>query len=147
MVGAVTWKIWFKKEKGEVGPSKNLVGQNVLLEREDKPEMGGGGRGVVTFFHYFTVQFSHIYFVWGDLQSLELVMQDFHPCSHSSLVLKPGIIFAFLIHSGRLQKMLSALFNLVWNAQKSKWTIFFECQGKVFLSIAKVLEKVSEDQL
>ena len=51
-------------------------------------------------------------------------MQDFHPDSHPSLVLKPGIIYTFLIHSGSLQKMLTALFNLVWNTQKSKWTIF-----------------------
>ena len=40
-------------------------------------------------------------------------MQDFHPRSDSSLLLKLGIIFAFLIHSGSLQKMLTALFNLV----------------------------------
>ena len=49
----------------------------------------------------------------SDRQSLELAMQDFHPCSHLSLVLKIGIICAFLIHSGSLQKKLSALFNLV----------------------------------
>ena len=73
-------------------------------------------------------------------------MEDFHPHSHSSFVLKPGIIYTFLIHSGSLQKMLTALFNLVWNTQKSKWTILFECQGKMFLSIEKVLEKISEDQ-
>ena len=73
-------------------------------------------------------------------------MQDFHPRSHPSLVLKPGIICTFLIHSGSLQKMLTALFNLVWNTQKSIWTIFFECQGKVFLSIEKVLEKISEGE-
>ena len=42
--------------------------------------------------------------------------------------------------------MLTALFKLVWNTQKSKWAILFECQGKMFLSIEKVLEKVSEDQ-
>ena len=71
-------------------------------------------------------------------------MQDFHP--HPSLVLKPGIICIFLICSGSLQKMLTALFNLVRNTQKSIWTIFFECQGKVFLSIEKVLEKISQDQ-
>ena len=40
-------------------------------------------------------------------------LQDFHPRSHPSLVLKPGIICTFLIHSGSLQKMLTALFNLV----------------------------------
>ena len=28
----------------------------------------------------------------------------------------------------------------------SKWTIFFESQGKMFLSIEKVLEKISEEQ-
>ena len=65
---------------------------------------------------------------------------------YPSLLLKPGIICAFLIHSGSLQKMLTALFNLVWNTQKSIWTIFFECQGKVFLSIEKILEKISQDQ-
>ena len=52
----------------------------------------------------------------------------------------------FLIHSGSLQKMLTALFNLVWNTQKSKWTILFECQCKMFLCIEKVLEKICEDQ-
>ena len=41
-------------------------------------------------------------------------MQDFHPRSHPSPVLKPGIC-TFLIHSGSLQKMLTALFNLVQN--------------------------------
>ena len=42
--------------------------------------------------------------------------------------------------------MLTALFNLVWKTQKSKWTIFFECPGKMCLSIEKVLEKISEDE-
>ena len=55
------------------------------------------------------------------------------------------MICTFLIHSGSLQKMLTALFNLVWNTQKSKWTILFECQGKMLLSIEKVLEKINED--
>ena len=73
-------------------------------------------------------------------------MQDFHPRSHPSLVPKPGIIYAFLIHSGSLQKMLIALFNLVRNTQKNISPIFFECQGKVFLSIEKILEKISQDQ-
>ena len=73
-------------------------------------------------------------------------MQRFHPRSYPSLVLKPGIICTFLIHSGSLQKMLTALFNLVQNTQKSKLTIFFEGQGKVFLSIEKILEKISQNQ-
>ena len=51
-----------------------------------------------------------------------------------------------LIHHGSVQKMLTAFFNFLWNAQENKWTTFFECPGKIFLSIEKVLEKVSEDQ-
>ena len=73
-------------------------------------------------------------------------MQRFHPRSYPSLVLKPGIICTFLIHSGSLQKMLTALFNLVQNTQKSISAIFLECQDKVFLSIEKILEKISLDQ-
>ena len=41
--------------------------------------------------------------------------------------------------------MLAALFNLDRNTQESKWTIFFECQRKVFLSIEKILEKINQD--
>ena len=74
-------------------------------------------------------------------------MQDFHPCSHPNLVLKPGIISTFLIHSVSLQKMLAALFNLDQNTQESKWTIFLECQRKVFLSIEKILETINQDNL
>ena len=84
-----------------------------------------------------------IAFTFSDIQSFELAMQDFHPRFHPSLVLKPGISCTFLIYSGRLQKMLTALFNLVLNTQKSIWTVFFECQVKVFLSIERILEKIS----
>ena len=42
--------------------------------------------------------------------------------------------------------MLTALFELVWNAQKSIWTKFFMYQGKMFLSIEKVLVKINEEQ-
>ena len=62
-------------------------------------------------------------------------MQD----SHQTLFCtKTDIICTFLIHSGGLQKRLTALFNLVWNTQKSKRIIFFEYPGKMFLSIEKV---------
>ena len=73
-----------------------------LLERGDKPEKTELIQkwGVVTFF----TTFSSIAFTFSDLQSFELAMQDFHPHSHPSLVLKPGIICTFLIHSGSLQK-------------------------------------------
>ena len=99
------------------------MGQYFLLKKGDKPEKGGWERGVATFFT--TLQFSSVTFalcVWeskvslyyrSDLQSFELAMQDFHPRSHSSPVLKFGIICAFLIHSVSLQEMLTALCNLV----------------------------------
>ena len=64
-------------------------------------------------------------------------MQDFHPRSHPSLVPKPVTIITFLIHSGSLQKMLTALFNLVWNTQKSKWTIFLSAKAKCFLVLKR----------
>ena len=44
------------------------------------------------------------------------------------------------------KKMLTVLFKLVWNTQKSTWTSFFEYQGKMFLYIEKVLVKISEEQ-
>ena len=86
-----------------------------LLEREDKPEKGGGVDVEIGGCHFFTtLQFSSITFtvclgkvrfpLLSDLQPFELAMQDFHPCSHPSLVVKPGIICTFLIHSGSLQK-------------------------------------------
>ena len=61
------------------------------------------------------------------------------------IVLKPNIICTFLIHYGSVQKMLTAFFNFVWNIQKDKCTIFFECPGKMFRSAEKVLKKISED--
>ena len=62
MVGAITWKIWFKKESGGVGPSKNWVGQNVLLESGDKPEIGGGGGGGGNATFFITLQLSSVTF-------------------------------------------------------------------------------------
>ena len=103
-----------------------------------------GRERVATFFT--TLQFSSVAFTFSDLQSFDLAIQDFHPCSHPSLVLKLGIICTFVIRSRSLEKMLTALLNLVRNTQKSIWTIFFECQGKVFLSIERILDKISQDQ-
>ena len=116
--------------------------QKFLLERGDKPEKGGvnvemggaggggGGGGCATVFT--TLQFSSIVFTFSVLQSFELAMQDFHHCSHPSFVLKPGISRTFLVHFGSLQKMLTALFNLVPNTFKRKnfggtksWFFFF----------------------
>ena len=60
------------------------------------------------------------------------------------IVLKPGIICTFVIHSVSLQKILTVLFNLKYT--EKLMDNFFECPGKVFLSIENVLEKISEDQ-
>ena len=102
------------------------MGQYLLLEKGDKPEkgfnvemggrwvllffllyssvqsvcvcvLGGGGRGSMVWYPFITFHFS-------DRQSFELAMQHFHPCSHSTLVLKTGFICAFLIHSGSRTK-------------------------------------------
>ena len=79
-------------------------------------------------------------------QIFSLLSQPWKILIQVFIVLKPGIICKFLIHFGSLQKMLTALFNLVWNTQKSKWTILFDCQDKMLLCIEKFLEKISEDQ-
>ena len=67
--------------------------------------------------------------------------------SHSSLyLLKHCISYIFLIHSGSVPKMLTVLYQSVWNTEKTTWTILFEHQGKIFLNIEKVLMKISEKQ-
>ena len=83
---------------------------------------GGGGQGVATFL--ITSQFSHIgcvggnvRFYFSNLQSFQLVMQDSHP----SLYYTKAWCYLYISdNSGSLQKMLTALFNLVLETQKSK---------------------------
>ena len=71
---------------------KRGAGANLKRGEGVGVEMGGC--------HFFTtLQFSSIAFTFLDLQSFELAMQYLHPRSHPSLVLKPGIICTFLIHS------------------------------------------------
>ena len=69
-------------------------------------------------------------------------MQDSHPTLYCT---ETWYHFYIFDPFWCLQKMLTSLFNLVWNTQKSKLTIFFECTGKMFLSIERVL-KISDDQ-
>ena len=38
-----------------------------------------------------------------------------------------------MIHSDSVQKMLAALFKLVWNVQKSTGTIFLSTKARCFL--------------
>ena len=61
------------------------------------------------------------------------------------VVLKPNIICTFLIHYGGVQKMLTAL-TLFGIHRRINGQFFFECPGKMFLGIEKVLRKISEDQ-
>ena len=94
-----------------VGPSKNWVTwgvQNFLLERGDKPKKRKW-RGC----HFLITNSSIIFTVCGEN------------------------ICTFLIHSGSLQKMLTALPNLVWNTQKSKWTIFLNAKGRCFVVLKR----------
>ena len=87
------------------------------------------GKGGLSLFYYF--KFNHIYCVWGGSKVPFITFRIFSlfskPCKiliQVFIVLKPDIICTFLIHSGSLQKMLTALFNLICNTQKIKWTIF-----------------------
>ena len=52
-------------------------------------------------------------------------MQDSHPSLYNT---KTVIICIFLIHSGRAQKVSTALFKLVWNTQ----------HGQIFLILKSV---------
>ena len=142
-----------QREGEDLQKIESLAAGRIFFARKgDKPEKWGVGGGGCHFF--ITLQFNHIYCVFGGGSKVPFitfwVFSLFsNPCKiliQVFIVLKPDIICTFLIYSGSLQKMLTALFNLVSNAQKSKWTIYFECQGKIFLSIEKVLENVSEDQ-
>ena len=82
--------------------------QDILLGRGDKPEKGGG---VATFLLvYSSVTFT----VCGEVlfitfRIFSILSEPFKILIHFFYVLKPGIICIFLIHSGSLQKMLTAL--------------------------------------
>ena len=123
------------KGRGGVGTSKNLKREGVNVE------MGEGG---VPLFYYFTVQ-SHLLSVAGKLSFLCITFRVFslfsRPCKiliQVFIVLKPDIICTFMGHSVSLQKMLTALFSLVWNTQKSKWIIFFlSAKARYFLVLKR----------
>ena len=98
------------------------------LERGDKPEK---------------VQ-SHLLCVCAETKIPSIIFRIFsllsQPCKiliQVFIVLKPGIICTFLIHSGSVQKMLTAFFNFVWNTQKSKWTIFLSAQARCFFVLKR----------
>ena len=67
----------------------------------------------------------------------------FLECIVGSLI-KHYIICIFFIHSGSVQKMSTALFNLEYTENYTD--NFFEYQYKMFLNIEKVLVKITEKQ-
>ena len=97
----------------------------------------GGGGGATFWLLYSSITFTacvgkvRFPYYFSDLQSFELAMQVSHP----SLYCK------FLIHSGSLQKKLTALFNFVWNTQKIRWTIFLSAQARCFLVLKRFLKR------
>ena len=117
---------------------------NFLLERGINLKRGAlmQKRRGCHFFYYFTVQ-SHLLCVWKKSSFLyyflffSLLIQPCKILIQVFIVLKHCIICIFLIHSGSVQKMLTALLKLVQNTQKTTQTNFFEYQGKMFLNIEK----------
>ena len=55
-----------------------------------------------------------LYYFLNLQSSIKLAMQDCHPTLYCTKT---------WYHLSMCQKILTALFNLVWNTQKSKWTI------------------------
>ena len=80
---------------------------------------GGGGGG--PFFFFF--QFNYIF------------------------VLKHCIICQFLIHSDRVQKMLTTLFKLAWNTQKNTWRIFLRTKARCFLILKRFWWRLMKSSL
>ena len=110
----------------------------------------GRNRGLALFLLFYSSVQSHLMCVGGkkgslyyfsNLQFFEFATQDFHPRSHPSLVLKLGIICTFPIHSGSLQKMLIASFNLVWNThRKVNRQFFLSANARCFLALKRFSE-------
>ena len=93
---------------------------NVLLKREDKHEKGGGVDEAMEGCHFLLLYSSIIFILcvakvkfllllFGSSVSY-LAMEDSHPSLYSTKTLCHLYI---LIHSGGVQKMLTALFKLV----------------------------------
>ena len=62
------------------------------------------------------------------------------------IILRHCILCICVIHSDSVQKILIALFKLVWNTPKITWINIFVYQGKMFVNIETILVKISEEQ-
>ena len=95
--------------------------QNVLLERVINQKKGVDVEmgGCNFFIIYGSIKFTVCVYVGGSkvpfitFWILSLLSYPFTIFIQVLIVLKPGVICTFLIDSGSLQKMLTALFNLV----------------------------------
>ena len=111
----------------------------ILPERGDNPEKGdsggaggGGVDGEMGRCHFFiTLQFNFIYCVQLQFGSSFFCVN--HILIQVFIVLKHCIICIFLTHSDSLQRMLTALFKLVLNIQKSTCTNFLSIKARCFL--------------
>ena len=69
-----------------------------------------------------------------------ILSQPFKTLIHIFIVLKPDIICTFLIYSGSLQKMLTALFNLIYKFEihrKVNRKLFLSAQARCFLVLKR----------
>ena len=100
------------------GVPKILVEMGITLKRGRGGVDVEMGEGRLPVFYCFAVQL-HLLCVWGG-----------------------GVSFLYYIlvfHSDSLQRMLTALYKLAWNTQKSACTNSFKYQGKMVLDIENVL--------
>ena len=109
----------------------------INLKRGGSCRNGGGC-------HFFiTLQFNHIYCVSGKskvpfitFRIFSILSQPFKILIHVFIVLKPGIICTFLIHSGSLQKMLTALTQFEMH-RKVNGQFFLSAQARCFLVLKR----------
>ena len=116
--------------------------QNFLLERGKQLKKRVDVEMGVCHFS-ITLQLSHIYCVWGESKVpfitfwiFNLLIQPFKILIQVFIVLKPHIIFTFLIHYGRVQKMLTALFNFGIH-RKINGQFFLHIQVRCFLVLKR----------
>ena len=99
------------------------------------------GRTLQKFFYYFTVQFNHAY-IFGS--SVFWFSHARFSSTFSSKSCTKTWYYLYISDTfwSSLQKMLTALSNLVWNTQKSKWANFFlSTKTKCFLVLKRFYKR------
>ena len=127
--------------KWAVGPSKNWITwgvRNFLLERDDEHEKGGVDveMGGCNFFYNFIVKFNRIYIFRSSVfwVSHARFSSQFSSKSCAKTWYHLNISDPFW----KSTNILTALFKLIQNTQKSIWTIFFlSAKAKCFLVLKR----------